>query len=109
VHVLETVRFTLRPFHPDDVGELACLIRPDHWGEGVAAEVCARVLDHAFETTHLERAYARCDANDAKSVRALEKLGLNREATLRKQRVDREGQLVDECWYGILKEEWQRR
>ena len=88
------------------VGELACLIRPTWWGRGVAPEVCARILDHAFQHTPLQRAYARCDAANRKSIRALEKLGLKHEATLRRHRLDRDGNLVDEHWYGVLRSEW---
>ena len=91
------------------VGELACLIRPAWWGRGVAPEVCARVIDHAFRNTQVERVYARCHAGNEKSIRAMEKLGLTREGTLRRHRVDRSGELVDEHWYGVLREEWMGR
>ena len=94
---------------PTNVGELACLVAPDNWNAGVALEASSGVLDHAFANTRLSKAVAHCDEHNRPSWRVLEKLGMTREGVLRKQRLNREGQMVDEFCYGIFKDEWLRR
>ena len=94
---------------PTHVGELACLVAPDHWNSGVALEACSGMLDHAFAHTRLNKAIARCDEHNRASQRVLQKLGMTREGVLRKQRLNREGQMVDEFCYGLFKDEWLRR
>ncbi len=91
---------------PSHVGELACMIDPDDWGEGVAYEVCHALLNHAFTSTQLHKAIADCDARNTGSWKVLEKLGMAREGTLRENRLARDGNMVDEYCYGVLKSEW---
>jgi ribosomal-protein-alanine N-acetyltransferase len=92
---------------PSFVGELACMITPDAWGNGIALEVCKALLRHAFADTKLRKAIAHCDSRNQASWKVLEKLGMTREGTLRRQRMTLDGELVDEYFYGILKEEWE--
>ncbi len=89
------------------VGELACLIDPQHWGEGVAYEVCKALMDHAFTATKLHKAIAHCDARNTGSWKVLEKLGMVREGTLRANRLAIDGLMVDEYCYGLLRQDWQ--
>ncbi len=91
---------------PANVGEFACLISPASWGQGAAFEVCSAVLDRAFTATALQRAFARCEATNRGSLRVLKKLGLIQEGLLRSHRLNLEHALVDEYWFGILREEW---
>lgn len=93
---------------PAYVGELACMIKPRFWGDGIAVEVCSEVLAYAFTSTPLHKAIAHCDARNTGSWKVLEKLGMVREGTLRANRLARDGELVDEYCYGLLKDEWMR-
>lgn len=94
---------------PSHVGELACLIRRENWGFGVALEVCTTLLDHAFTSTKLIKAVAHCDARNTQSWRVLNRLGMTREGVSRRNRLARDGVLVDEYCYGILKEDWMEK
>lgn len=58
--------------------ELACLIAPAHWREGVALEACRAVVEAAFGTGLL-RVWARADAANVASIAAMERLGLRRD------------------------------
>lgn len=93
---------------PTYVGELACLISPRFWGEGIAYEVCKELLTYAFTSTILHKAIAHCDARNTGSWKVLEKLGMVREGTLRSNRLARDGKMVDEYCYGVLREEWRQ-
>ena len=92
---------------PNMIGELACLISPCHWGDGIAFESCAAVIDYGFERLNLAKVYARADARNAGSIAAMKKLGMRLEGRLRENRVDREGNRVDEVAYGLLCTEWR--
>jgi RimJ/RimL family protein N-acetyltransferase len=94
---------------PAGVGELACLLAPHAWGQSIAYEACTALLDYAFGTCGLFKAYARVDGRHARSIRVLEKLGLRREAVLRLHRLDEQGERSDEIWYGVLGSEWAER
>jgi RimJ/RimL family protein N-acetyltransferase len=92
---------------PSYVGELACMIDPQFWGEGIAFEVCEGLLQHAFTSTKLHKAIAHCDSRNTGSWKVLEKLGMTREGTLRSHRLTMDGELADEYCYGLLKNEWR--
>ena len=47
------------------------------------------------------------DRQNGASQRVMEKLGMTKEGTLRQNRVER-GRLVDEVWFGLLRDEWER-
>ena len=87
------------------MAELACLVARSHWAAGYAVEAARRIVAYAFDELSLARVFARADARNTRSVRAMEKLGLRREALLRSHRVDRTGERCDEVVYGVLREE----
>ena len=91
------------------MAELACLIGRPHWATGYAAEAARGVLAYAFDELQLARIFARADARNRRSVRAMEKLGLQQEALLRSHRVDRTGSRCDEVVFGMLRKAWERR
>ena len=103
--VVGSVHLGLNP--PSYVGELACMIDPLCWGEGIAFEVCTELLSHAFTSTKLRKAIAHCDSRNSGSWKVLEKLGMVREGTLRANRLAMDGEMVDEYCYGLLKDEWE--
>lgn len=86
-------------------GELACLISPRHWGEGLAAEACAAIVDHGFRALGLAKVYARADADNIGSIRTMEKLGMEPEGRLRGHRLRPDGTRSDEVVYGLLRDD----
>ncbi len=59
------------------------------WGEGLASEAAAAVVDYGFETRSLAKVFATTEAGNVASVRVMEKLGMTREALLRSARLAR--------------------
>jgi len=89
-------------------GEFGWTLAREHWGQGYAPEAAAALLRQGFAEMGLHRITANCDARNRKSWRGLEKLGLRREATFRKDlRV--KGRWRDTHLYAILKAEWRPR
>jgi ribosomal-protein-alanine N-acetyltransferase len=75
------------------------------WGTGANAASKALILHVAFEVLGLVRVGAYTDVGNARSQRALERLGFRREGVLR--RWHRHGEVSkDVAFYGLLAEEW---
>lgn len=51
---------------------------------------------------------AMADVDNTASQRVMEKVGMRKEGVLRQNRVER-GEVIDEAWYGILRDEWLER
>lgn len=76
------------------------------WGQGYATEAAYAVLQWAFDTLDLNRVQAEADTRNAASARVLEKLGFQREGTLREDCVVN-GDVSDSWVYGLLRREWR--
>ena len=74
------------------------------WGHGYATEAAAALLDWAFDTVPLNRVQAETDTRNAASARVLEKLGFQREGTLREDCIVN-GDVSDTWVYGLLRRE----
>jgi ribosomal-protein-alanine N-acetyltransferase len=76
------------------------------WGHGYATEAGGAVLGWAFEALDLNRVQAEADTRNIGSARVLEKLGFQREGTLREDCVVN-GDVSDSWVYGLLRREWK--
>lgn len=74
------------------------------WGHGYATEAAGVLVDWAFDTLALNRVQAETDTRNAASARVLEKLGFQREGTLREDCVVN-GDVSDSWVYGLLRRE----
>lgn len=77
-----------------------------HWGNGYVPEAGRALIEHAFRTTRVERIFAPIFAENAKSRRAAEKMGLRFEGILRSS-VEYRGVRRDEAIYAILRSDLQ--
>ena len=76
------------------------------WGQGYATEAAGVLLRWAFDTLDLNRVQAETDTRNVASARVLEKLGFQREGTLREDCVVNDE--VSDSWvYGLIRREWQ--
>jgi len=66
------------------------------------------LLGHAFEALGAHRVTLKTDARNARSQRAIERIGGVREGVLRRHRVCWDGAVRDTVYYGILDDEWPR-
>ena len=86
-------------------GEIGYWLSQKHWGKGIMSEAVAAMVEYAFTSTRLLRVYACIFENNPASMRVLAKNGFIPEAIHRKA-VMKEGQLMDEHLYSLLKENW---
>ncbi len=57
-------------------------IKPDFWGQGIAAEAATRMVQYAFEELSLKEVTGVVDERNIGSIRSLEKAGLTRRGTI---------------------------
>ena len=96
-------------FHPDFTHrrvELGYALGRDFWGNGYMKETLIAVLTFAFSVLNMHRIEADVDPRNAASVRALERMGFQREGYLR-ERWHVNGEIQDAYFYGLLKPDWE--
>ena len=81
-------------------------LEPSVQGTGVNLESKYLMLRHAFETLDFLRVYFYTDARNARSERAIRKLGAVYEGTLRAERVMKDGHIRDTMLFSIVYSEW---
>ena len=79
-----------------------------YWNQGYATEATRALFDVAFRLLNAHRVWASCDTRNIGSYRVMEKLGMRREAYLRKD-VWQKGEWRDSYRYALLEEEWFTR
>jgi RimJ/RimL family protein N-acetyltransferase len=85
-------------------GALGYVFTSASWGHGYATEAAGALLDWAFDTLDLNRVQAETDTRNTASARVLEKLGFQREGTLREDCIVN-GDVSDSWVYGLLRRE----
>lgn len=81
--------------------ELGYMLHPDHWGKGYMTDAARRLARYGFEDRRLHKVYANAFETNPASQRVLEKVGFEREGTLREHAFVR-GEHVDVYRYGLL-------
>ena len=89
--------------YPDGQIEVGYLLRREAWGQGFATEICARLLQFAFEQTRLTQVVATTDPDNRRSQAVLEKCGMQPIGLRRAYGWD------DVSWFVLSKERWQNR
>lgn len=86
-------------------GEIGFWLSERHWGRGIMSDAVAAMVNHAFTQTSWLRLFACIFENNLSSMRVLEKNGFQPEA-IHKKAVMKEGKLMDEHIYALLKDQW---
>ncbi len=81
-------------------------IAREFWGRHVNQECKQLLLQHCFEQLGVNRVQFRAKADNARSRRALEKIGATFEGILRKDKIEPNGNPRDTAFYSILRDEW---
>lgn len=98
--------------HPDveRIGaEVGYWLGCEFWGQGIATAALRLVTAHAFRVNaELRRLYAVPYSSNPASARVLAKAGYRREGTLRQSAI-KDGQVLDQWMYAILRDELVER
>jgi len=84
-------------------GELGYYIAEPYWGKGIAAEAIRQICAYVFNCTDIVRIFAQPYANNAASIRVLQKAGFRAEGILRSNAV-KNGQILDVSMHALIKE-----
>ena len=86
--------------------EIGTMLVPAAQGTGVNPEAKLLLMERAFEVLGANRVQFKVDARNARSLRAVEKLGAVREGTLRQYQVRPDGYARDSVMFSALWNEW---
>jgi ribosomal-protein-alanine N-acetyltransferase len=84
-------------------GEIGYWIGEEYWGRGFAGRAVELLTTYAFNELKLLRIFAGVFATNVASMKVLEKSGYTLEAVL-KSSIVKNGEILDECIYSILKQ-----
>jgi RimJ/RimL family protein N-acetyltransferase len=87
-------------------GEIGYWLSEKHWGRGIMTDAVAAMVEYSFTKTIWLRLFACIYENNPPSMRVLEKNGFKHEA-VHKKAVMKEGKLLDEHLYALLKDQWK--
>ncbi len=79
---------------------------PEVWGSGVNPETKLLLLGYAFETLGAGRVNLVTDARNARSQRAIARLGARYEGTMRRHKRRADGTVRDTVLFSVIAEEW---
>ncbi|HWH67903.1 MAG TPA: GNAT family protein, partial [Candidatus Sulfotelmatobacter sp.] len=76
------------------------------WGRGIMTTAARRMVDYIFTHFDIVRIHAGIFEWNGASMRVLEKAGFRKECVF-EQSVFKDGQVIDEHRYSLLKRDWQ--
>jgi RimJ/RimL family protein N-acetyltransferase len=85
--------------------EIGYWLGQQYWGRGIVTEALTLVTEYAFQKQNLLRLFALPFANNAGSIRVLEKAGYEREGLLRRSSV-KFGEPRDQLLYSRINDSW---
>lgn len=91
------------------VAEIGWCLDSSHQGQGYVTEAATELVRICFEDLGLRRLTAQAFADNAPSLRVMDKLGMRREAVHRQDSLHRDLGWVDSVTYAVLREEWSGR
>lgn len=80
--------------------EIGYWLGEEHWGKGIMTNVIKAIVKYIFENFAIKRIYAMPFATSIGSVKALEKAGFTKEATIHNG-VIKNGEVLDYYIYSI--------
>jgi RimJ/RimL family protein N-acetyltransferase len=92
----------------DAQAEIGWALDPAYQGRGLALEAAGRLMALCFDDLGIHRVVATCFADNERSWRLMEKLGMRREAHNVKESLHRERGWLDAYTYALLEDEWQQ-
>ncbi|WP_223163562.1 GNAT family N-acetyltransferase [Nocardioides humilatus] len=94
------------PSTAPSVAEIGWAFAPSAAGKGFATEAATALVTLAFDHYPVHRLVAHLDPRNTRSAALCERLGMTKEAHLRRDWPEADGTWTDDAIYGLLREEW---
>ncbi|WP_368659612.1 GNAT family N-acetyltransferase (plasmid) [Metabacillus halosaccharovorans] len=98
---------TIRNDKSNNKGELGYWIGQEYWGKGFATEAVNKIIEFGFNELNLNKIWASALSSNKASTVVLQKAGLQKEGTLRQNRLLHE-EYEDVDVYGLLQVEYKK-
>ena len=89
-------------------GELGYALNRSYWGNGYMLEAAQAIVNFGFDQLQIQRIFATCHPDNRASIRILEKLNMQFESRLPKQKKCH-GLWRDTLIYGLCNKDWKPR
>jgi RimJ/RimL family protein N-acetyltransferase len=86
--------------------EIGWCLSPDHQGKGYVTEATADLVRLCFQDLGVRRVVANAFADNAPSLRVMERLGMVSEGRFRSESLHRDRGWVDGITYALLRDDW---
>lgn len=93
----------------ETLAEIGYRLRRKHWGQGLASEGAAALVNWGFETTGYGRIVACTMSVNRGSRRVMEKIGMRHARTVSIDADHLPGSEYGEVWYELTRSEWTAR
>jgi len=80
---------------------------PEYWGRGIIGEAIKLLVRYGFTELNFHKIYAGVFSPNARSLRAAEKLGFEKEGII-KETMYVDGQYLDEHKFALFKRDWMK-
>jgi RimJ/RimL family protein N-acetyltransferase len=87
--------------------EIGWCLSPDHQGKGYAVEATTELVRICFEDLGVRRVVANAFADNAPSLRVMERLRMVCEGRFRAESLHRDHGWIDGATYALLREDWK--
>jgi len=91
--------------HKNQNCEVGIYIDPNSQGKGYASEALKLVIRFAFLELNMFKVYANIHEDNTASISLFQKLGFNKEATIKKV-IFKNGQFIDNLYFSLFKESY---
>lgn len=88
--------------------EFYIMVNPNEQGKGYGKKSTEFTLNYAFINYNIHKVYLYTNNFNERANNLYEKLGFKLEGVLRKHKF-KNGELIDRCVYGLLKEDWLKQ
>jgi ribosomal-protein-alanine N-acetyltransferase len=86
--------------------EIGYALHPNYWGKGYIGEIVPELVLFGFNCLDLNRIHAETDPRNVGSIKALKKVGFQKEGCLRENWIYPGEQPSDTLLFGLLRKDW---
>ncbi len=92
---------------PGGASEFGFWLVAERQGRGIVTRAATRLVSYLFQRHDSGKVVVAADPENTRSIAVIERLGMQREAVMRRSHLGGHGRSVDMAFYGLLRGEWE--